>query len=122
MAERKKIVYLLTSGVDTPERLYAPFILAATAAAMGQEPTIYAFIKGITAFKKGEAEKVRVGAFPSLKEVMDQARQAGVRFLVCEQSCLLLGLDRGDFVEDAEVVGAATLNDVVLSADAVVSV
>jgi predicted peroxiredoxin len=63
-----------------------------------------------------------VGAFPSLKEVMEQARQAGVRFLVCEQSCLLLGLDRGDFVEGAEVVGAATLNDVVLSADAVVSV
>ncbi|HXG41609.1 MAG TPA: DsrE family protein [Dehalococcoidia bacterium] len=122
MAERKRIVYLLTSGTDTPERLYAPFILATTAAAMGQEPTIYAFIKGITAFKKGEAEKVKIGAFPSLKEVMDQARQAGVRFLVCEQSCMLLGLDRGDFVEGAEVVGAATLNDVVLSADAVISV
>jgi predicted peroxiredoxin len=41
---------------------------------------------------------------------------------VCEQSCQLLGLDRGDFIEGAEVVGAATLNDVVLSADAVVSV
>jgi predicted peroxiredoxin len=36
--------------------------------------------------------------------------------------CLLLGLNRGDFVEGAEVVGATTLNDVVLSADAVVSV
>jgi predicted peroxiredoxin len=35
---------------------------------------------------------------------------------------MLLGLDRGDFIEGAEVVGAATLNDVVLSADAVVSV
>jgi len=122
MAERKKIVYLLTSGTDTPERLYAPFVLATTAAAMGQEPIIYAFIKGITAFKKGEAEKVQVGAFPTLKEVMDQARQAGVRFMVCEQSCMLLGLDRGDFIEGAEVVGAATLNDLALSADAVVSV
>jgi|GEM_PF-2698720 len=47
---------------------------------------------------------------------------AALSGLVCEQSCLLLGLDRGDFVEGAEVVGAATLNDVVLSADAVVSV
>ena len=122
MAEKKKIVYLQTSGTDTPERLYAPFILAATAAAMGQEPIIYFFIKGITAVKKGEAEKIRIGQFPSLKEVMDQARQAGVRMLVCEQSCMLLGLDRGDFVEGAEVVGAATLNDVVLSADAVISV
>jgi predicted peroxiredoxin len=122
MAEKKRIVYLQTSGVDTPERLYAPFILATTAAAMGQEPIIYFFIKGVTALKKGEAEKVKIGAFPSLKEVIDQAQQAGVRLLVCEQSCQLLGLDRGDFIEGAEVVGAATLNDVVLSADAVVSV
>lgn len=122
MAEKKKIVYLQTSGTDTPERLYAPFILATTAAAMGQEPIIYFFIKGITAVKKGEAEKIKIGEFPSLKEVIDQARQAGVRMLVCEQSCMLLGLDRGDFIEGAEVVGAATLNDVVLSADAVISV
>lgn len=122
MAEQKRIVYLQTSGTDTPERLYAPFILATTAAAMGQEPIIYFFIKGITAVKKGEAEKIKIGQFPSLKEVIDQARQAGVRMLVCEQSCMLLGLDRGDFIEGAEVVGAATLNDVVLSADAVISV
>ena len=122
MAEKKKIVYLQTSGTDTPERLYAPFILASTAAAMGQDPIIYFFIKGITALKKGEAEKIKIGQFPSLKEVIDQARQASVKMLVCEQSCMLLGLDRGDFIEGAEVVGAATLNDVVLSADAVISV
>lgn len=122
MAEKKRIVYLQTSGTDTPERLYAPFILATTAAAMGQEPVIYFFIKGITAVKKGEAEKIRIGEFPGLKEVMDQARQAGVKMMVCEQSCMLFGLDRGDFVEGAEVVGAATLNDLVLSADAVISV
>ncbi len=122
MAEKGEIVYLQTSGVDTPERLYAPFILATTAAAMGQEPIIYFFIKGITGVKKGEAEKIKLGEFPSLKEVIDQAVQAGVKLMVCEQSCMLLGLDRGDFIDAAEVVGAATLNDIVLDADAVVSV
>jgi len=122
MAEKKKIVYLQTSGVDTPERLYAPFILATTAAAMGQEPIVYFFIKGVTAVKKGEAEKIRIGEFPSLSEVIDQAVGAGVKLMVCEQSCMLLGLDRGDFIESAQVVGAATLNDIVLDADAVISV
>jgi len=122
MAEKKKIVYLQTSGTDTPERLYAPFILATTAAAMGQEPIVYFFIKGITAVKKGEAEKIRIGEFPSLSEVIDQAVQAGVKLMVCEQSCMLLGLDRGDFIEPAQVVGAATLNDIVLDADAVICV
>ncbi|MGQ9788018.1 MAG: DsrE/DsrF/DrsH-like family protein [Candidatus Hadarchaeaceae archaeon] len=118
--ERKKILYLQTSGVDTPERTYAPFILAATAAAMGIEATIYFLIKGVTVVKKDEAEKVKLGSFPSLKQVMDQAVQAGVKLEVCEQSCMLLGLGRGDFVDPAKIVGAATLNDRVLEADAVV--
>lgn len=29
-----KILYIQTSGIDRPERLYAPFILATTASAM----------------------------------------------------------------------------------------
>lgn len=49
---------------------------------------------------------------------MDQALGAGVKMMVCEQSCMLLNLDRGDFVPEAQVVGAATLNDLALDADA----
>lgn len=122
MSDKKRIVYLQTSGTDTPERLYAPFILATTAATMDLEPIVYFFIKGITAVKKGEAEKIRIGQFPPLKEVIDQAVAAGVKLMVCEQSCMLLGLDRGDFIEAAQVVGAATLNDLVLEADAVIAI
>lgn len=117
--EKKKLLYVQTSGTDTPERLYAPFILASTARAMDLDATIYFLVKGITALKKGEAEKVKLGGFPSLKEVMDQAVKAGVRLMVCEQSCMLLGLDKGNFVDPAKVVGAATLNDLVLESDGV---
>jgi uncharacterized protein len=119
LSEKKKILYVQSSGVDTPERSYAPFILATTAMSMDLDATVYFLIKGVTLVKKGEAEKVKVGSFPSLKEVMDQALKAGVKFKVCEQSCSLLGIPRGDFVKDANIVGAATLNDLVLEADAV---
>jgi len=117
--EKKKLLYIQTSGVDTPERTYAPFILATTAVAMGIDATVYFVIKGVTVVKKGEAEKVKLGSFPSLKQVMDQAVSAGVKLQVCEQSCMLLGIGRGDFVDPAKVVGAATLNDLVLEADGV---
>lgn len=120
MSERKKILYVQTSGVDTPERTYAPFVLATTATMMGMDATIYFLIKGVTVVKKGEAEKIKLGGFPSLKEVMDQAVKAGVKLMVCEQSCMLLGIPRGDFTPEAKIVGAATLNDLVLNADAVV--
>ena len=116
---RKKILYVQTSGVDNPERAYAPFILATTAAMMNIDATVYFVIKGVTLVKKGEAEKIRMGSFPTLKEVMDQALKAGVKLAVCEQSCGLLGVPRGDFTKDAKIVGAATLNDLALGADAV---
>lgn len=119
MSEKKRILYVQSSGVDTPERTYAPFVLATTAAMMNIDATIYFLIKGVTVVKKGEAEKIKLGSFPSLKEVMDQATKAGVKLLVCEQSTQLLGLSRGDFIPEAKVVGAATLNDLVLDADAI---
>lgn len=119
MSSGKKILYIQTSGVDTPERLYAPFVLSATALAMGLDATIYFVIKGVTAVKKGEAEKIKLGSFPTLRQVMDQAIKAGVKLAVCEQSCMLLDIARGEFIPEAKVVGAATLNDLALDADAV---
>ena len=119
MSAKKKILYVQTSGVDSPERAYAPFILATTAAMMNVDATVYFVIKGITLVKKGEAEKIKIGSFPSLREVMDQAIKAGVKLVVCEQSCGLLGIPRGVFTKEANIVGAATLNDLALSADAV---
>jgi len=119
MPERKKILYIQTSGVDTPERTYAPFILATTAAMMNIDATVYFLIKGVTLVKKGEADKIKIGGFPSLREVMNQAVKAGVKLVVCEQSCQLLEIPRGDFVPEAKIVGAATLNDLALNADSV---
>jgi hypothetical protein len=119
MTDKKKILYVQTSGVDDPERSYAPFILATTAAMMGIDATVYFLIKGVMLVKKGEAEKIKIGNFPPLSEVMKQALKAGVKLAVCEQSCGLLGIPRGSFTPEANIVGAATLNDLALSADAI---
>jgi predicted peroxiredoxin len=117
MAKKKHILYVQTSGVDTPKRLYSPFVLGMTAKAMDIDATIYFLGLGVAVVKKGMAETVKEGNFPTLKEIMDQAIKAGVKLLVCEQSTQLLGMERGDFIPEARVVGAATLNDLVLDAD-----
>ena len=117
MAEKKKLLYVQTSGVDTPKRLYSPFVLGMTAKAMDIDATIYFLGLGVTVVKKGMAETVKEGEFPTLKEIMDQAINAGVELLICEQSTQLLSMERGDFIPEAKVVGAATLNDLVLDAD-----
>lgn len=115
----KRIVYIQTSGVDTPERTYAPFILAITAVAMGIDATIYFMMKGCTIIKQGEAEKIKLKGMPNLKEVLNKAVKCGVKLKICEQSCMLLGLKKEDFIAAAKIAGAATLNDHILDADAV---
>jgi len=119
----KKILYVQTSGLDTPDRLYAPFVLATTARAMGLEATVYFLGKGITAVKKGEPQKIKMGSFPTLKEVMDQATGAGVNIMICAQSAQLWGAQAKpeEFEQPSKVVGAATLNDLALEYDAVLT-
>jgi predicted peroxiredoxin len=115
----EKILYVQTSGIDAPERHYSPLVLAQTAKAMDMDPALYFLGMGLTVLRKGEAEKIQLGTFPSLKEVMDQTLKAGITFYVCEASKQMLGWDETNLIEEAKVVGAATLNDLVLEYDAV---
>ncbi len=111
------LLYVQTSGIDRPERLYAPLILGQTAKAMKIDASIFFLGLGVTVIKKGNAEKVKVGNFPGLKEVIDSAIKSGVKIYVCEQSTQLINLAKGDFIPEAEIAGAGTLNDLVLEAD-----
>lgn len=123
MAEPKNILYVQTSGTDTPERLYSPFILSQTAKAMGLEASIYFLGLGMKLLVKGEAEKIKIGEFPTLKEVMQQTAAQGIKLIACQQSMQLFGgeIQPGDLVEEATIAGAATLNDLALDADAVLT-
>ncbi|KUK05886.1 MAG: hypothetical protein XD48_1895 [Archaeoglobus fulgidus] len=44
---------------------------------------------------------------------------SGVEMMVCDRSSELLGIDKGEIVDGVKIVGAATLNQLVLEADGV---
>lgn len=92
-----------------------------TAVAMEIDASIYFMMGGCTILRNGEAESVKLRGMPCLKDVLNNAVKSGVKLRICEQSCALLGFKRENLVESAEVVGAATLNDHILDADAVLS-
>ena len=50
---------------------------------------------------------------------MDKTLAAGIPFYVCEASKQMLGWDEVELIEGAKIVGAATLNDLVLEYDSV---
>ena len=120
---KKRILYVQTSGTDTPERLYSPLILAQTALAMDVEPQVYFLGQGIKVLLKGEADKIKVGNFPSLMDVIKDSKEKGIRIMACQQSLQLFGgnVATADLIEEAEIAGAATLNDLALDADAILS-
>lgn len=116
MTEKKFILYVQTS--DSPERQYSPVVLARTARAMMLDAKIYYLGMGLKNLLPGAAERIRLGTFPTLKEMMDKAIEEGVEFYACEASKQMLGWGNVTLVPGVRVVGAGTLNDLALDASA----
>lgn len=121
--ENKRVVYVQSSGVDTPQRAATPFFLAATAAAMEWDVKIYFTINGPTLLKKGVAETLYVkkdGTGAPLSHFIDQARDLGVELLCCQPSLDLNGLDYEELIDGVKMIGGAAFNSLAAKASAVV--
>lgn len=116
MKDENSILYVQTS--NEPERQYSPLVLAQSAKAMDIKPTVYYLGMSLTVLKPGEAEKMQLGTFPSVREMLDKTLQMGIPVLVCEASKQMLGWETVDLIDGVEIVGAATLNDLALDAGA----
>jgi predicted peroxiredoxin len=116
MKDEKTILYVQTS--DLPERQYSPLVLAQSAKAMDLEPTLYYLGKGLVMLRPGEAEKIKLGSFPSVREMFDKTLAMGIPILACEASKQMLGWEAVELIEGVKIVGAATLNDLALDAGA----
>jgi len=113
--EEKHLLYVQTT--DNPEKQYSPLVLAQMAVAMDIKATVYYLGTGLKILKPGEADKIKLGAFPNVKEMIEKTLEAGVEILVCEASKRMLGWESVDLIPGVKIVGAATLNDLVLEAD-----
>lgn len=114
--EEKHILYVQTS--ENPERQYSPLVLAQTAKAMNIKATVYYLGMGLKILKPGVADKIKLGDFPTVKEMIDKTLGMGIEIMVCEASKRMLGWEKVDLIPGVKIVGAATLNDLVLDVDA----
>lgn len=117
----KRILYVQTTGTEQPERSATVFFLSASAAAMDIEVGIYFTQFGPTLLQRGVSETLQVkkgGA--TLGHFMEQARDLGVRFFVCQPSLDLTNLKMEDLIEGVEMIGGAAFNSMALEADRVI--
>jgi predicted peroxiredoxin len=112
----KFILYVQTS--DNPERQYSPLVLAQTAKAMGLKPKLYYLGQALRILLPGAAERIKLGTFPSVAEMLQKTLQMGIEIEVCEASKQMLGWEKVNLIPGVKIVGAATLNDRALEAAA----
>jgi predicted peroxiredoxin len=118
MAKKKTMLYVQTS--DDPERQYSPLVLAQTAQAMDIDAQVYYLGQGLRTLLPGAAEKIKLGSFPSVLEMINKTLEMGIPIYVCEASKQMLGWETVELLPGVKIVGAATLNDLVLEADGTV--
>jgi len=116
LKDEKMILYVLTT--DEATKQYSPLVLAQTAEMMELRPVVYYLGTSLKILKPGEAEKIKLGSFPSVAELLQKTLEMGITIYVCEASKQMLGWDKVDLIPGVKIVGAGTLNDLALDAGA----
>jgi predicted peroxiredoxin len=117
------ILYVMTHGTESPERCATPFFLAAAAAAMDVNTSIYFTMNGPKLLKKGVAEQIgpKGDKGQRLSYFIDQALECGVKLYICQPSLDLNDLKFEELIDGITMIGGAAFNDMAMEADAVIT-
>ena len=85
---------------------------------MDIDAKVYYLGQSLRILKPEDAKKVKLGNFPSIAEMIQNTIEMGIPVYVCEASKQMLGWDKVELLKGCKIVGAATLNDLALEADA----
>ncbi|CAN7212183.1 DsrE/DsrF/DrsH-like family protein [Paenibacillus sp. 2RAB27] len=118
----KKVALIASSG--GLETAYKVLNIATAAAALDAEVAIFFTFEGLSIIHKesehmlqlkpgneGMVEGFKKANVPSVKELMDIAKESGVRLIGCQMTIDVMGLDKEHFIEGIELGGAATFLD-----------
>ena len=107
MAER--FVVNLTHAKEDAERVSIAFVFANAAAASGKEAAVFLSAKGVWLSQLGYADDVHVDGFAPLAELISKYTGAGGRIFACETCFKKYGLEEGQLIDGASVVGSTSL-------------
>ena len=109
---------------------YKVYNIATAAAASGHEVSIFFTFEGLNLIHKETsqqlplpvgkehfAEGFKKANVPSIPELIEMAQELGVRFIGCQMTMDVMGLEKDTFVDGIEVGGAVTFLDFAKDAD-----
>jgi predicted peroxiredoxin len=105
MAE--KLVFMITHGVDHPEHVTIPFVMATAAQASDVEVVIGLQADAVWLGTRGGGDSVAADGFPPLAKLMASYAEMGGKLLVCNPCMKSRGIDPDtQLADNAEVVAA----------------
>jgi len=118
MAEKEKIIYIVTHAGEDPERASLPFVLASAAQVMEVEAVIALQGTAVYLAKKGYLEHVFAAGLPPLQDLISNYLSEGGKLLVCLPCIRERKIDESDLIEGSTPTAAAALTQEILSANA----
>jgi predicted peroxiredoxin len=104
-----KFVISLTCAKDDPDKATVAFVVANAAVASDKDTVVFLSTEGTRLGVKGYADDVHEEGFAPLKELMTNFAEAGGKIYVCSPCFKKRGLDDGNLVAGAAIVGGAKL-------------
>ncbi len=109
---------------------YKVFNIATAAAATDQEVGIFFTFEGLNLIHKEAYKQLQMpegkehfaegfakANVPSIPEMVSMAQELGVKFIGCQMTMDVMGLEKEDFIDGIEVGGAVTFLDFAKDAD-----
>jgi uncharacterized protein len=109
MAGTGKFCVSLSYAKDNPDKATVAFVVANAAAASNQQTLVFLSIEGVRLSQKGYADDIREEGFAPLKDLMESFVKAGGSIYVCSPCFKKRGLNEGNLVAGATIVGGAKL-------------
>ncbi len=109
--ERKKFAVQLSTGARDVGKVKSALMFATLAQYSGCDTVVYCVQDGADALVKGviREEGLLPPGVPTFEQRLAEAREAGVRFQLCEQAARNRNLTKEDLIEGAEIAGGIHL-------------
>ena len=121
MGEKKKLVVLITRGLDD-ERSSVAWSIANAGIASDMEVTVFLAASGVDWVRKGAADVPRLNPLdPPLKDMTFPIMSNGGAVLVCPPCAKVRGYSADDLIEGVTIAGAPAMLEVVKQGAATLS-
>ena len=113
MAEKKKLVVIVTNGADN-ERSSVAWSVANGGVASGMEVTMFLVSSGVDWVRKGALEHARLNPLdPTIGEMVKTVTDSGGKILVCPPCAGVRGYEQDDLMDGVTLAGSVAMLDVV---------